>query len=418
MKKLLIILLLFSLLLGLLASCAPNDTSSVGEISGDVSTTVEVTDEAVIAEIKALLEKYNEYVLIVNMCEGSLEYDKDDVYEVNITLTPLSYDGDDPYYLKDNCIRITDERYDSVDKLLELYDVFVSDIKEYLVEFEFEQDVPRFIEWDGIVYTVNEFKSSCALPQRYVDTGSTSVVKTENGYIVTVKGASRYTGGKVGEYDSTVRFSVIDEGGELKISHISRTKGEFSNEDGTDEERLIRFVETFNEFAFLADESSRFTDEPYDIPIVIKGYLFNCEYYLVNSQKFTDVVDVYDRLYTLFDQDQAFSRLNYLCSAYHPEISMINEPPFFAEKDGKLYSCKHTYMMTTAGYIPFDVDGLKYVETDYGYLIYCEDDTSLSGYKVSAVHKVDVFGNGGYELKFNSLNMYPTAEELQLIKNN
>lgn len=74
-------------------------------------------------------------------------------------------------------------------------------------------------------------------------------------------------------------------------------------------------------------------------------------------------------------------------------------------------------MMTTSGYTPFDVDGLKYVETDYGYLIYREDDTSLSGYKVSAVHKVDVFGNGGYELKFISLNMSPTDEELELIKN-
>ena len=177
-------------------------------------------------------------------------------------------------------------------------------------------------------------------------------------------------------------------------------------------------METFNEFALLADESSRFTDEPYDIQSVIKGYLFNCEYYLVNSQKFTDVVDVYDRLYTLFDHNYAFSQVNYLCSAEHPEISMINESPFFVEKDGKLYSSKYTYMMTTAGYIPFDVDSLKYVETDYGYLIYREDDTSLSGYKVSAVYKVDVFGNGGYELKFNSLNMYPTDEELELIKNN
>ena len=109
MKKLIILLLLISLTLGLLASCVPNDTSSGGEISKDISneistdmsdevsteesnTVVEVTDEAVIAEIKALLEKYNEYVLIVNMCEGALEYDKDDVYEVNIIKTPLSFD--------------------------------------------------------------------------------------------------------------------------------------------------------------------------------------------------------------------------------------------------------------------------------------------------------------------------------------
>ena len=75
MKKYLAFILLIVLTVGILVSCAPNDTSSVGEISGDASTTVEVTDEAVIAEIKALLEKYNEYVLIVNMCEGALEYD-------------------------------------------------------------------------------------------------------------------------------------------------------------------------------------------------------------------------------------------------------------------------------------------------------------------------------------------------------
>ena len=60
MKKYLILLLLISLTLGLLASCVQNDTSSGGEISGEASTNVEVTDEAIISEIKALLEKYND----------------------------------------------------------------------------------------------------------------------------------------------------------------------------------------------------------------------------------------------------------------------------------------------------------------------------------------------------------------------
>ena len=55
MKKYLILLLLFSLLLGMFASCVPNDTSSGGEISGDASTNVEVTDDAITDEEKALL---------------------------------------------------------------------------------------------------------------------------------------------------------------------------------------------------------------------------------------------------------------------------------------------------------------------------------------------------------------------------
>ena len=55
MKKYLILLLLISLTLGLLASCVPNDTSSGGEISGDASTNVQFTDDAITDEEKALL---------------------------------------------------------------------------------------------------------------------------------------------------------------------------------------------------------------------------------------------------------------------------------------------------------------------------------------------------------------------------
>ena len=44
MKKLIISLLLFSLTLGLLASCTPNDTSSGGELSEGVSTDISVDE--------------------------------------------------------------------------------------------------------------------------------------------------------------------------------------------------------------------------------------------------------------------------------------------------------------------------------------------------------------------------------------
>ena len=47
MKKFLAFILLIVLTVGILVSCAPNDTSSGGEISGDVSTNVEVTDEGI-----------------------------------------------------------------------------------------------------------------------------------------------------------------------------------------------------------------------------------------------------------------------------------------------------------------------------------------------------------------------------------
>ena len=44
MKKYLILLLLFSLTLGMFASCVPNDTSSGGELSEGVSTDISVDE--------------------------------------------------------------------------------------------------------------------------------------------------------------------------------------------------------------------------------------------------------------------------------------------------------------------------------------------------------------------------------------
>ena len=44
MKKLIILLLLVSLLLGMFVSCVPNDTSSGGELSEGVSTDISVDE--------------------------------------------------------------------------------------------------------------------------------------------------------------------------------------------------------------------------------------------------------------------------------------------------------------------------------------------------------------------------------------
>ncbi len=147
-------ILLIVLTLGILVSCVPNDTSSGGEISEgvstdisvDESTTVEVTDEAVIAVIKALLEKYNEYVLIVNMCEGSLKYEGE---AIDYTISYEQwFESDFTKNIAEGIVnspklnfygnKITDERFrdaDSFEKML--LSVYTKELADTYFQYEF-----------------------------------------------------------------------------------------------------------------------------------------------------------------------------------------------------------------------------------------------------------------------------------------
>ena len=235
MKKYLILLLLVSLLLGMFVSCVPNDTSSGGEISGEASTNVEVTDEAVIAEIKALLEKYNEYVLIVNMCDGAIEYDNTfevldfpilDWFDYDFTLPDEDRTAPIPrthFYGR----KITDSKYRYLNDLKNLLDgIYTKELSDiyYRSEFAYSyveaeygikntgfSNYPPYLNVGDMFYATMSFTDFAILSKRHINIDTIKVFECELGYIVTARGSSEFRDGVVCAPDSDVKFLFVEE---------------------------------------------------------------------------------------------------------------------------------------------------------------------------------------------------------------
>ena len=469
MKKLIILLLLFSLTLGLLASCTPNDTSSVGEISKDISneistdmsdevsteesnTVVEVTDEAVIAEIKALLEKYNEYVLIVNMCEGSLKYEGEAIdytisYEhwFNIDITKENYDAlPSPPILDFNGYKIVDERFSDIDSFQKLLEgIYISELAEmyYRSEFAFcweDKDspfdhkydsfsrYPRFNFFDGYNYSTLKFTDNATLRKRYIDIDSIAVFEGSKGYVVTARGSSLFKDGKVQDADSDVKFLITDENGALKISEFEAKRDHITDEKTSSaQEKLENFFKEFGSITSLIRESDEVTLNTDSDPSYLYYFYIrddNIEAYLTEDDIFKSIVDVYDwvnSFYYTTSAENYFTRSVF--GTFDPAGCVFPTFIYSTAFPDKLYLNKAALNsgspLGQAHNIDEDfIDGFEFKKTESGYLAYYFDGEY---YLLFYLDEIDLFGDGDYSLRIKNSRetkeKYLTDEEKALL---
>ncbi len=444
MKKLLILLLLFSLTLGMFASCVPNDTSSAGEISEgvstdisvDESTTVEVTDEAVIAEIKALLEKYNEYVLIVNMCEGAIDADKDakldeysfsifDWFEFNVEEeiygpTPSTDAGDD-------CVKITDARFDDQNDFKDmLYEIYTKENAEmfYASEFAYSyphgdfgafyrgfSNFPLFVTINEELYSTQEFKDYAVLTKRYIDLSTVLISESRRGYIITARGASIFKDSNVQAADSDVKILIVNENESFKIEYmeaISDHNKVLQPLGKTDEEKLQAIIDDIDSMLKLINTSVEadvsFDDIPQGMPLY--GYE---KYYKAETDKLKNMADLYDWAYRIFlgkkanEENINVSHPEYI---FHQRIfhgnydssGIFGHPAFYNDESG-LYSINKKEIIE-------ELHNLKFTPIETGY-IGNNDHSDFYFFD-----KVDMFGDGEYTFKISEVkSRYDLTDE-------
>ncbi len=464
MKKIIILLLLFSLTLGLLASCTPNDTSSVGndisnEISTDVSdevsteesnTVVEVTDEAIISEIKALLEKYNEYVLIVNMCEGALEYEEEAIdytisyeqwFESDFTKNIVEGIVNSPK-LNFYGNKITDERFrdaDSFEKML--LSIYTKELADTYFQYEFAygwkhegftckyneySNYPLFNYLDGYNYSTLSFNDTAVLHKRYIDTDSLKIVEGTKGYIVTARGSAAFIDGEVAAPDSDVKMLIVKEDGSLRISyseakrdHIKTSDALQGNED--DVKTIINKLVEMNDLLKNRDGES-ISVQPDSLPIYHWGLYFwtqgegwriiEKDCILISDEIFKNSVDIYDWSFTLLNNEAAlnFNRgilYGYIDSGSHEFPRVIYESDRlngFVVGENDRFDLSMFYFVFGENYL----ENYKVTETNYGYIISNEDDT----FNFISIEKTDTFGDGEYTLKISGVkSRYDLTDE-------
>ena len=444
MKKLIILLLLISLTLGLLASCVPNDTSSGGEISGEASTNVEVTDEAIISEIKALLGKYNEYVLIVNMCEGSLEYDNMfevldfpilDWFDYDFTLPDEDRTAPIPrthFYGR----KITDSKYRYLNDLKNLLDgIYTKELSDiyYRSEFAYSyveaeygikntgfSNYPPYLNVGDMFYATMPFTDFAILSKRHINIDTIKVFECELGYIVTARGSSEFRDGVVCAPDSDVKFLFVEEENGLRISRMEAIRDHVIKTDSAvdDMEKLKLLFEQYGELFTSHKQCNK--ENVHKISFLSEFSLgtdskLTASVYKSEHERIKNLSDIYDLSHLVFTTDLA--ELVYSDTFADGLFTSFDgyDPVFINTSEGLFVCSYYVNYEFPADLPPYALkkpiyEDMTFVETESGYVAYNKDTSSI--FDIIYIDKVDMFGDGEYTFKISDVkSKYDLTDE-------
>ena len=417
----------------------------VGVVSPTFAVGDAVTDE-VKAEIEELLGRYNEYVLIVNMCDGSLEYDDTDTvaelkfpvldwFDSDFTLPDDGETAPTPrsrFYGR----KITDSRYSSLDDLINLLDsIYTKELSDiyYRSEFAYSFEVsdygskftgfcnyPPYIDIDDMLYTTTSFTDFAILSKRYIDIDTVEVVKSELGYIVTARGSSEFRDGAVSEPDSDVKFLFIEEENGLRISRMEALRDHVvtSDADSNDVEKLKLLFEHYAEL--LASPSHYNNDKLYILSILSEQAFSNDSKVNVNAFKsehdqirnLADIYDLSNLIFTTASAELVYSDI--FADGYFSSFERF-EPIYYNTKHGLFVNDIHAKLVFSDGTPYFKLtnlsfDDLTFIETERGYVAYNKDTSSI--FDIIYIDKVDMFGDGEYTFKISDVkSKYDLTDE-------
>lgn len=431
MKKYLSIFLMLLFLVGIVSP-----TFAVGGV---------VTDEVKV-EIEALLEKYNEYILIKNRCVGSLEseYGNSVFYSIDIPILDwFSFDfrvfiGDPDLtaplpqmYAGDRCVKITDERFDHHNDFKNmLFEIYTKDNAEMFYIAEFAYAYPRgdygcinegfsthplFITIDGELFSTEPFMDNVTLTKRYIDISTIDISVSSKGYVVTARGSSIFKDGAVQAADSDVKLLIVNENESLKIEYmeaISDYNKSTSSKELTDEEMLQSFINKLTAISELASSSEKVIAK-FDVSFV-RGYTLGWEpLYLTGNSNFRNMADLYDWAYSMFSHEipaePLFKASKYIDHAeyfFHQYLfygdydSIGINPPCFFGYGNDLYSLNQEVPQSLREF-QAQLDDIKSVKTEDGFILYHYDD-KYSKYNLWYIDWMDSFGDGECELKLRT----------------
>jgi len=382
MKKYLSILLVLLFLVGVVSP-----TFAVGDA---------VTDE-VKAEIKTLLERYNDFILIYYKCDGALDYDESIQYCFEVNYFP--YGDEETFYAVPSICgyRVSDERYGTKDALRKLvFDTFIEEDAErffnHLTTTKF--GYPIYHSDGQHLYTDNTgFKKNAILPMRYIDIGTAIITSSEKGYIVTARGSSQFSEDGVEATDSNIKLLISNENGGLKLAYMKATKDSVEENFSFDDEIeiLLSKIEAYNTFA----------------PDKSKCYLFSTPYTIAHSELHgyllnggVDFSDIYDIIYDVYDKSLANSVYTTLCVGDGDYFAPSG--PFYFENEQGVFCSTHTLEPI----VDLRKDALV-VETENDCIIYQQGEHFFYRAK-----DIDVFGDGQYEfLIYEKKSIYSLTDE-------
>lgn len=283
----------------------------------------------ILNNIKSVLKEFNEYVLIVNMCDGALQYENGieyNYYAYEDYASDYTYDTvPNPPVRNFTGRKLTDARFTEADSFFNfLKDIFVSDIAELFYEMQFVygdgvdelsfSNYPLIAFVDGCYYTTMDFTENTLLMQRYIDIDTISVSPTQKGYLVEARGSSLFSDGKVCDTDSAVKILFSEEDGELKIAHTEAWRDHIEKQTifDNDEEEIQWLIEEYASLYELDDNvniSQKIISNQCSHPQYRYGPFGRydnhfvserCVGYYSKSDRYQNIVDIYDWAHRVF----------------------------------------------------------------------------------------------------------------------
>ena len=427
MKKYISILLVIIFMAGIVAP-----SYAVGE---------SVTD-AVRDEIVELLEKYNEYVLIRNLCVGSIgsEYGNMVFYSMDIPILDwFSYDFNlldeitsptPDMNAGDKCVKIDDERFHHHNDFKDmLYDIYTKASAEIFYSSEFAYSYPSgdygcintgfsnrplFITVDGQLYSTEPLKDDAVFTKRYIDLSSVDIYESTKGYVVKARGSTLFKNGEVQDPDSVVKILIIEEDSKLKIDYMESVS-DYNKVDYSklsDEEKLDALFDSIISFDD-AIKSSKPVICQFDLTYTQHFAVGYYDYYLVESDRFRNMADLYDWTYNIFLDDKIVDYSGFIGD--HPEY-IYHQYLAYGDYDSSgrsfarffysgtsLYSLDQNSLWLFNNLVSihnnFNNNKCKLVPFEDGYIGYSYNEYHYFCY----FDKVDIFGDGEYRFRISNV---------------
>lgn len=318
-----------------------------GIVSPSSAATSDV-DEGVKAEIAEVLERYNQFTLFFHQCDGAYEYSEGVQY-----LLSWSYYGFPNLGNYVPMYRVTDERYNSKEKVQVLLDsIFDDNLSSFLFEVLFTgtfcqrckvltyygQYAMKYFEIDGYMYGYTP-KTDTMLWLRYINTDSIEVIEENGRLFVTASGASEYKSSRVCENDSIIKMVFDRVDGELRISNVitSKTDDKISDDMETIANTMLDRIDYYYESLHILPESDTIYVCQFD-EVAYSSYWdkkYRTRGKKVNDDKIKNTVDFFDVL------SNTFSFIDSVCIYYrliYGDISEIaHSKPYYGYYDGALF---------------------------------------------------------------------------------
>ncbi len=455
MKRFYLFLLTLCLLLTAFVGCTPEGTQSDDNTSADWSTEIssqptdisddistdesetdsdnrfeildDLTDSDLMYEVeetyyfRKALSKYNEYVLIKNLCEGSVEIDKSqkvekpkfeilDWFTVDFTSDeywaqeePFGFVPEKYKTYYDHGYPVTDERFKHHDDFKTMvYDIFEEELAEFNYNyffgctdhfgkvFEYPTSYPPFITDNGVLYSVIEFNEYAELPERYIDLDSIKVYSNGKEAIVTARGSSVFEDGEVQSPDSDVKILFDEDRKIVTVRAVRDHIGSLDTEYSSEFEKIKAMMERYWSFNDIFETTSNINTQKVNNRYTIIS-MYDIDFSLCESDIFRSFTDVYDWLSITEGKTLRYPYI------YPPYLKMLMG----------FYS---TYDYIHSSFITYTKDGLMVTKDEFDIFQmscsvdeFCEDffdkcELEIKNGQIVFTHKHSEFDeeNGGY----------------------